>query len=244
MKNQINLTAVVITALIVVGIIGIIYLGVSSNQGNNERTVSVTGNSEMKVMPDQVVVYIFVQTRNISADVAKDKNAEISDSVLTELIKIGIERNEIETENFNIYPEYDWINGEQKFKYYTVSNYMKVTTKKFDNAGKIVDAAVDNGALVSYINFELSNEKTNEYKALVLANASQDAKKKAESIVLGLGKSLGDVVSVETSDWNYWPYRLYETSSSAGADVKEVATNIIPKSLDISATVTVVYKIK
>lgn len=242
MKNQINLTAVAITALIVIGIIGVIYLGTTYNKGD-DRTISVTGNSEMKVLPDQVVVYILIQTKNISADVAKDENAEISDKVLTELIKIGIERNEIETENFNIYPEYDWINGEQKFKYYTVSNYMKVTTKKFDHAGKIVDAAVDNGALVSYINFELSNEKTNEYKALVLANASQDAKKKAESIATGLGKSLGDVVSVQTSDWNYWPYRLYE-SSYAGADVKEVATNIIPKSLDISATVTVVYKIK
>src|SRR3989339_861637 len=160
MTNQINVTAIIITALVVLGVIGAIYFGTNIGRTDNERTISVTGNSEMTVMPDQVVVYLLIQTNNISADVAKDENARISDAVLTELLKIGIERKEIETENFNIYPEYDWINGEQKFKDYSVSNYVKITTTKFDYAGKIVDAAVDNGAIVSYINFELSNAKT------------------------------------------------------------------------------------
>ncbi|MBS3073330.1 SIMPL domain-containing protein [Candidatus Pacearchaeota archaeon] len=245
MTNQINVTAIIITALVVLGVIGAIYFGTNIGRTDNERTISVTGNSEMTVMPDQVVVYLLIQTNNISADVAKDENARISDAVLTELLKIGIERKEIETENFNIYPEYDWINGEQKFKDYSVSNYVKITTTKFDYAGKIVDAAVDNGAIVSYINFELSNAKTNEYKALALTNASQDAKKKAEAIAEGLGNKLGELVSVQTSEWNYGPYRLYDMAMSSDAgSAKEATTNIMPKNLDISGTVTVTYRVK
>jgi uncharacterized protein YggE len=73
-----------------------------------------------------------------------------------------------------------------------------VTTEDFSNVGNVIDAAVDAGALVSYINFELSVERSNEYKMLVMTNASLDAKQKAEAIASGLGKTVGRLVSITT----------------------------------------------
>jgi predicted transposase YbfD/YdcC len=41
---------------------------------------------------------------------------------------------------------------------------------------KVIDSGVDAGALLQYINFELSNDKQNEYKAQALREAGEDAK--------------------------------------------------------------------
>jgi len=238
MAQKINLTAIIVAVLIIVGLFAIFYLYQS---GQNKSTVSATGNFETKVSPDEAIVYLLIQTKGSSAEQVKNENAKISDDVLTALIKVGVERKDIETENYNIQPEYNWTSGDQKIIGYTASNNMKITTKDFNNVGKIIDASVDSGALVSYINFELSTEKNNEYKALVMANASLDAKHKAESIAAGLGKTVGRIVSVSASDFYYRPYPLY--TAEAGQDVKAVATNIQPKSLDVSATVTVTCEI-
>lgn len=239
--HKINYTAIIIVALLVIGIL----VGYSIfNKKGTEKTVTVNGNSQMTVAPDQVVVNLLIQTKNMQADKAKNENAIISDKVISGLVRIGIDRESIETENYNIYPEYDWSSGTQKLLGYVTSNYIKIKTDKFDKVGKIVDVAVDNGALVNYINFELSNAKSNEYKAKVLAEASKDAKTKAEAIAEGLGRKVGGLVSVSTSDYYYTPYPLYRMEAGEGVNVKTVATDIQPKSLDITASVTVVYEIK
>ncbi|VVB73803.1 Uncharacterised protein [uncultured archaeon] len=213
-----------------------------------ERTISVTGTASMTVQPDEAVVYVQAVTRsNDSAEEAKSLNAEVSDAVLTSLLKAGVDRGDIETQGFSVYPEYDYLQDRgQVLKGYVATNSMKVTAKDFDDVGKIVDVSVDSGALISYINYELSAAKTNEYKALVLADASKDARNKAEAIVAGLGKSLGDLVSVSASNYNYMPYAVYDeraTGSAPSADVKQIATDLPPANVDVSATVQVTYQV-
>ncbi len=233
--------AIVIGALILV--VGAFVLLNNLSTSSNEKTISVTGNSQMQVAPDRVVVYAQVLTRSKdSAEEAKDLNSQLSDAVMAALLKAGVNRSDIETSGFSVYPEYDWIQDQgQVLKGYAASNSMKITIADFENAGKIVDAVVNNGGLISYINYELSTQKMNEYKAQALADASKDAKAKAESIAAGLGRSLGEVVSVSASDYNYYPYPIYR--AEAGADLKQVSTNLPSAKLDVTATVSVTYKI-
>ena len=111
----------------------------------------------------------------------------------------------------------------------------------------MIDAGVDAGASIGYINFELSQEKQNEYKAQALKQAAEDAKIKAESIAEGLGKSIGSIYSISSSDFDYYPWRIYEAtaSSEAGvAEAKQAATDIQPGEKDITARVSVVFKLK
>jgi hypothetical protein len=242
MKEQkINLTTIIITLIIVVAVV--ITISLFTNRGAN--TITTQGNYQVSVVPDEAVVYLYIETKDsTSAEIAKNKNAEISDNVLTELIKLGLERKDIQTENYNLREDYDWSYGQQRFKGYVVSNYIKVKIKDFDKIGKIVDVSVDSGALVNYISFELSSEKSNEYKAIALGNATIDARAKADAIALGLGKKIKGVVSVTTSDYNYYPYPVYEYAVEDSATVmKQAATNISPKDLEISANVNVVFKL-
>ncbi len=233
--------AVLIVVLGFLAAVNYIFPGSSS-----DRTVSVSGTAEMSVSPDNVVVYAQILTRsNVSADEAKDLNSNISEKVLESLLAAGVNRSEIETSGFSVYPEYDWTQDKgQVLKGYAASNNMKITFSDFDNAGKVVDAVVDSGGFINYINYELSTLKLNKYKAQAFAEASKDAKMKAESIAAGLEKVLGDVVFVSTSDYNYYPYSLYKAEAGVMLNnAKQVATNLPSAKVDVTATVSVTYKI-
>ena len=129
----------------------------------------------------------------------------------------------------------------------THSIKVQLDSNKMDDAGTVIDIGVDNGALVSYINFELSLTKQNELKAQALNQATQDARIKAESIASGLGKNLGAVVSVSDSSFDYYPWPIYRNDVAYGTGIAEakeaISTNINPGQQEVSARVSVTYKI-
>jgi len=237
------LVAVLVTLAIIVGLVV-----VTQNEPIVEgRTVSVTGVSELSVDPDQAIIYISVETFDESLQDAKDENAEITDDIMYDLtIRLRIDEDDIETQNYRIDQRYEWTSGKRELVGYDVINKIKVTIWDFDDIGRAVDYAVDNGALVDYLNFELSQEVMNSYKSTVLKLAAKDAKNKAESIVEGLEQKLGELISVDTSDYYYRPYPVYSygvDEKGVTTSIQDAVTNIQPRDLDVSATVHVVYEV-
>ncbi|PIN89714.1 hypothetical protein COU61_03000 [Candidatus Pacearchaeota archaeon CG10_big_fil_rev_8_21_14_0_10_35_13] len=121
----------------------------------------------------------------------------------------------------------------------------------YEMVGDAVDAGINAGALVNYISFELSDKLRNSLKADALKLASEDARNKADAVAEGLGKRIGDIVSVSANDFNYRPWLAYESSpaksvSDNGAEAMVIAggTDIVPSSRDVSAQVSVTFKLK
>ncbi|RLF26052.1 MAG: hypothetical protein DRN01_05585, partial [Thermoplasmata archaeon] len=126
-------------------------------------------------------------------------------------------------------------------KGYLASTTVKVTTKDLTKAGKIIDAAVKNGALVDRVTFGLSTEKLNDYKAWVMAEAAVDAKHKAKKVLSALGEKIGEIVSVSFGyDYNPCTFKGRDVMNDYYLSAE---TNLQPKDLTVSATATVVYKI-
>ena len=237
MDNKMMLGLLVIAIVIVAGFI---YFPTS------QAVVSAQGISSLEVKPDKVSIYINVESRADTAQKAKDGLDKILDDTITALLKTGLERKDIQLINLNVYPEYDWSDGEQKQKGFLATEQIIVETTNFDLVSGIADAAIDSGALLSYINFELSDDKQSEYKAMALEAASKDAKKKAEATARGLGKEIGTLVSIRSEDFNYGPYRYFDSAvvGTSAASVKEAVANPVPQELTVSATVNVEYKLK
>jgi len=191
---------------------------------------------------DEVSVNINVETRNLTLSDAQEQNKIISENLLVELVKAGFDRNNLKFVNIYSYPEYDWNDGTQKFKGYVVSQQLVVKTAETDKVPEIVDSAIKAGALVSYINFELSDAKEKEYRIQALKEASADAKDKAGAIAAGQGKSLGGLVKVVNQEFNYRPWVYYE-SASMGGDAKVAAMNIAPNEQEITASIVAEYKL-
>jgi uncharacterized protein YggE len=250
METGVKISLVVAGTIVILALLGAFMFYSLIPSGLKGNTITVSGNSNIKVSPDLVSIYFNVETNGSTSKEANDANAKVVDDLLTSLIKLGFERSDLETMSFNIYEDQRWENNKYKSYGYKASHQIRVvmSTSETSKIGDVVDAGVDAGALLQWINFELSNDKQNEYKAQALKEAGQDAKTKATAIAEGLGKKLGDIVSISTSDWGYSPWNLY-TSSYGGmredaVAAKSLTTNIQPGTQEVTGYITVVYKIR
>jgi len=167
MESRYIAIGLIVAALIVVG--GLIYINNPSSQG---QTVTAMGNSLIEAQPEKLVVYFEAKSTKSSAEQAKNDVSGIVTSLTNSLIDI-VSSNDIETEQYTINEEYDYTNSGRTFKGYTASQVIKISTGQFDKAGRIVDKGVEAGALVNYINFELTKETENELKSQALEQASR-----------------------------------------------------------------------
>lgn len=241
--------AVKITLIISVVVLLIVFGGISYLKEIfvPSDTISSTGEAKLKVEPDITGVYFFVETRAEKAEDAKNKNNEIFERIKSSLIRNGIEKDKIRTEQFNVNEDVEWRDGERIFKGFIASHYAKVDLDNIDQASKVIDAVIDNNGRINYINFELSQEKQSEYKAQALKLASQDATRKAEAIASGLDKRLGRLVSVQADEFQYNPWPIYAARGDAfegAVMIKEAVTDIKPSDKEVNARVVVMYKIK
>jgi len=238
-KNKFVIPGIIIIALVIAG-----YFYFSS------PTVAAQGFSSIKAQPDEVSIYLDIQTKAPTAQEAQNKNLEISDRTQSALIALGIPSEDIQLLNYNIYPEYTYSNGQQIQKGYIASQQIIIKVKDFKLVPSVVDKSVEAGALVQTINFELSTEKQNQVKNEALKAASEDAKKKAASTAEGLGKSLGSLVSVQSQNFDYpGPIIYYAKADTAGVaeangEARQAASSLAPRDIETTASVSVTYKLR
>ena len=244
MDNSVKITLIIVSAIIFVGLFGtLVFFYV-----NPSNTITASGEASVKAMPDVVSVYFNVETKWSTQKEASDKNAEIVDAMTIALIKTELEKKDITTSSYSVNPNYNYPDY-QTIKGYTASHYIRIElpTSNSDKIGDIIDAGINSGANLNYINFEISQEKQNEYQKQALILATQDAKSKAEGIVEGAGKNLGRIVSISTPTYGgYYPYRVFgaEGVTVDASQAKVAATTIQPGEQDITGQVQITYTIR
>ena len=245
MDKSVQITLVVVAAILVLSLTGILGIRAIVTPMN---TITGNGQATIDVLPDMVSIYFTVQTEGETSEEANTANTEIVNDLIINLLMEGLERKDIQTQYFNIYPDYDWVNNQQVDNGFVATHSLKIelSTEDTDKIGSIVDVGITAGAGISSINFELSQEKQNEFKAKAIRLAAEDSKTKAEALAEGLGKKLGRLVSVSNSDFGYNPWVMYEGLGvvSEASVAKAASVSIQPSEQTISARVTAAYRIR
>lgn len=214
-------------------------------------TVSVSGSASVECGPDQMSIFLKVVGKDLESIVnARDKAAAILDAVLKAIKELNVPEEDIETTSYSLEPKYERENGKNVFKGYFATVTVKVSLKEkdFSKAGKIIDVSVNAGSFVDRIQFELSREKREEMKLELFAEATKDAKLKAETMVTAIGDTLGNVKSINANNYGYSPFRYYE--GKIGFDGENLSyagsappTTILPSDLTITVNVNTVFEI-
>lgn len=247
MKQGVQITLIIVSAIVFLALIGIFTLYPLAADTN---TIKGHGESSIKVMPDLVEIYFNIETKANTTKEAAEKNSEITDKLITNLIKEGFERKDIQTQGYNIYEDYEWDDGKRIPKGYIAIHRIKVEmpTTQTDKIGSVIDSGINANATISYINFGLTKESQNKYKAEAIKLAAEDSKLKAEALAEGLDKKLGKLISVQQSEFNYYPWRAYDMVSESGSTSKEIVsqieTSIQPSEQEINANVVATFRIK
>jgi len=245
MDKSVIITFIIVVGVLILGIVG--FTTFNSILNPLENKISVTGQSTIKVMPDLVAIYFDSTAKASTSSEATEKNAEIVENLRTALIKKGFENKEIQTLNFNVYEDFDYTSYGRKSKGFVATQTIRIVMSTEDSSeiGEVIDAGIEAGVPISYINFELSQELENKYKSESMKNAAEDARIKAESVAEGLNKKVGSLVSVSVNEFGYYPWRAYDNVAGASSEeMKSATTNIQPSEQEISSSVTAVFRIR
>ncbi len=249
-NNSLKITVIICVAVLIVIFVAFSVFKSTVSPYNAKNQITVEGIATVNAAPDLVVVYFNAEARGNTSSAAKDANSIIVDNLETALIQLGLEKKDIVTENYNIYQDYDWINGRQVEKGFKAVQTIKIELKsdQIDLVGEVVDAGVDAGAIINYINFELSQESQNKYKAESMKLAAQDARIKAESVAEGFNKKIKDLVSTSASDFGYTPWNVYSNSGGAMDAERSIAKEAVPSiqlgDREITSRISAVFEMK
>jgi len=155
---------------------------------NTNTRVTVMGESQTQVPPDNAVVSFSVVTQHTQAVTAQQENARKIDAVIKALRDAAGDPNlEIKTSNYSLSPEQDYSSDRMpKIIGYEAKNTLSVTTPKMDHVGALIDAATNAGAnSVEGISFILREDSPTRGDSL--GTATRQAMAKAEGIAQSLG---------------------------------------------------------
>ena len=200
-------------------------------------TLSVDGQGTGTAAPDMATVTIGVTTQGKDAAKAQNDNAWVSNQIQAAVRGLGIAEKDIQTRNYSFYPNYSTEKDHRnEVTGYTVNNSVIVVVRDIKLTGKVIDAALNNGA--NEINsLDFSTSDTKAVRKVALLNAVQDARDKADIIAKGLGKRIVGIQSVSESTGYIETRRFGGNMLMAAA--KDAATPIAPGSLSLTANVHV-----
>jgi uncharacterized protein YggE len=173
--------------------------------------LSTSGQGEAKVTPDRASVMVNVQTRALTAAGAAAENASRTKAVLDAIGKLGLSKEQLGTEGYTVYPEmqYDKNGGSPKVSGYVVTNTVRAETKRPEQAGAIVDAALGAGAnLINSLSFYASS--IDEARRQAIAAAVASARADAEAMARAAGGTLGALIELSTGGPTVPPRPMYD----------------------------------
>lgn len=219
----------------------------AQTEGSSDRVITTQANSEVMVAPDRAQITLSVQTQNADVKLAQSENARIMDGMVNAVLGIGIDRADLKTSGYSIYPVYEdsSLPFGQRIKYYQVTNSIRITSRDVTRVGEIIDAGVNNGAnQVDSIAFMVSEELEQSVRTQVLTKAVQKARSDADIIATASGVSITGVKEIVLG--SYYPPIIYERSGAYGMDGKTqaaVPTTIEAGEISITAQVSATYLI-
>ena len=211
---------------------------------DSRRSITTTGNGVVIAQNNRAVMYLAVETMSPDAKQAAQDNANIMTKVKHAVIGAGAAPDKIETDNYTMYPVYEYDKGKVKSRKYEVNNRMKVVVEDLTKAGTVMDAAISAGAnRIENIMFTVRNP--GKYKDDALREAAQDARRKADIIAASLGKTVTNIISVTDNSVRVSPRNYMMNARMAGGnDMAESATTPMEGGdAKVESSVTVVFEI-
>lgn len=197
-----------------------------------------SGQAEERVTPDRVSVLVNIQTRAATAAAAAADNARRTRAVLEALAALGLSKDQLSTEGYTAYPEmnYDRPGNTPRVVGYVVTNSVRAESKRVDQAGAIIDAALGAGAnMINGLSFYASSIEEARRKAIGAAVAS--ARADAEAMAQAAGGRIGALIELSTQGPTVPPRPMFDLAARAKTAMAE-PTPINPGQQTVTVFVT------
>ena len=228
----------------------------SSQSGPEElRTITVTGDAELRVVPDEVILTLGVETWNKNMDLATERNDAIVQDVLALAAEHGVPPEHVKMDYVNIEPRYrDGYYEERDFIGYFVRKTMVITLRDLSQfEGLLADALQAGVNYVQGIEFRTTDLRQHRDEARALAIRA--AQEKADALAGELGQRIGQPHTIQElqSDWwsgygawwgSRWGNALYQNViQEVGSPALRSSDSLAPGQININARVSVTFEL-
>lgn len=202
--------------------------------------ISVTGEGKIKVIPDEALITVSIETIEKEAKEAKAKNDAIADKILKLIKQNGIATTDFQTQRMSLNQNYDYTTKKKNYRAtQTISIHLKDLLKYDELMLELVDAGINKIQGV-----EFKSSKIKELEKQARKNALLDAKSRAEDYISVLeNQKIGKALLISDNSHTNYPQPVYGRmmkSMSAENDSKINETLAIGE-IEITSTVSVTF---
>lgn len=205
------------------------------------RTIAVSGEGVITVVPDQARLTLTVAESNTSAERARERVEDIVGEVLEALDDQGIEKADIRSSGTALQPRYRWDNASrtQQFEGYTASRDIAVLIRNLDDLGEVLEAATTLG--VSQISTpRLVSSRADSARREALTLAFDDARARAALLAKAAGLDLGEALTIDTDTLSSRPPMPMLRMAADSAEASSAPVE--PGEMEIRTVIRVVFE--
>ncbi|MEK9181310.1 MAG: SIMPL domain-containing protein [Patescibacteria group bacterium] len=218
-------------------------LTAKSDEAKDTLTISAVGEIESK--PDLALAsFAVVSEGKDPKKIQADNTAKIK-QVINYLKTKGVKEGDITTSDYSMYPRYNYPDGRQELDAYVLSQGLSVKIRQIDDVGDIITGVIQNGAN-TFNNVSFQIDQPEGLKQEARKKAMENAKAKADELAKVAGVKLGKVKSFSEESISFpepYPY-AYDSYGRGGDAMAAEASQIMPGTNKITATVSVVFELE
>jgi uncharacterized protein YggE len=181
--------------------------GWTSNQLEPQQpgVITVTGDADVRVVPDEVIITLGVETWNKDLSTAKAQNDERVSQVLALARNYGIQPQHIQTDHISIEPRYQDDYEKRHFIGFFVRKTIVITLKDISQFDDVLTDVLQDG--VNYVHgVEFRTTQLRKYRDEARSLAIQAAREKAVAMAGALGQQVGQPQSIYEDQSNWWSW--------------------------------------
>jgi uncharacterized protein YggE len=205
------------------------------------RLISVSGEAEVKVAPDQVDFNLAVETRNKDLRIAKNQNDGAVKNVLAFTTSYGIEPKNIQTDYLSIEPRYT--NDGKDLDFYIVHKRIAIILRDISKFEGLLTGAIEAG--VTHINqVQFRTTELRKYRDQARAMAIRAAQEKAIALAKELGQTVGKAHSISEDSYGWMSGYAQNVSQNVGGASPGSDSSIALGQIRVSSRVTVSFELQ
>ena len=209
------------------------------------RLITVSGEAEVKVAPDEVVFDVTVQMLNKDLKTAKSQTDDRLRKVLDLTRKYKVQAKDVQTDYIKLEPRYRGNDESRLFLGYSVRKDVVFTLRDVTQAEALLSELLESGiSRINSVTFQTSELR--RYRDQARAMAMKAAQEKAVALTAQIGQKIGRAYTIEEE----MPSRglaMQNYSSNAvgfvGDNVTESEGTLALGQIKVSARVTVKFEL-
>jgi uncharacterized protein YggE len=167
-----------------------------AQQVREPQLITVTGEAEVRAVPDEVVFDVTVRTTNRDLKVAKAQTDERLRTLIELARKFKVAPEDMQTDYIKLEPRYRGGNETRTFLGYSVRKDLVFTLRDVTQAETLLSEVMTSGITsINSINFRTSQLR--KYRDQARALAIRAAREKAIALTGEIGQKIGKAYSIE-----------------------------------------------